>query len=129
MKNLEVLKQGYQDFAKGNVEAVAANWHNDIVWEECPGMPMVEGDAVYIGAKAAVEKVLARLPEFFDNFNLEISDFVDGGDKIVMVGYYTGVLKSTGKPFRAHATHTWAFKDGKVSHFIQAVDTATILNS
>ena len=48
--------------------------------------------------------------------------------EIVMVGYYTGTWKATGKTFKANATHTWTLKDGKVTHFFQAVDTAEIFN-
>ncbi|WP_163712147.1 nuclear transport factor 2 family protein [Mangrovibacterium lignilyticum] len=127
MKNLELLKKGYQAFGEGNIAAVLETWHDDIVWEECSGMPMVEGDGKYVGANNVVGKVLARLLEYIDNFSLEISHFIDGGDQIAMVGYYKGTLKSTGNTFRAQATHAWKFKDGKASHFFQAVDTATIL--
>ncbi len=128
MSNLETLKKGYQDFAKGDVEAVISFWQDDIKWEECQSFPFIEGDGTFIGAKNIVEGVFAKIPEYYDGFNIEISDFVDGGDRIVMVGYYTGTWKETGKKFKAHATHTWTFKNGKVSNFFQAADTATIMN-
>jgi len=128
MSNLEILKQGYKAFAAGNVEAAIANWSDDIVWEECIGLPFVKGDGKYVGAQTVVKEILAPTPEFYENFNIEISDFVDGGDRIVMVGHYTGTWKATGKKFKANATHTWTFKDGKAVHFIQAVDSATIIN-
>ena len=128
MRNLETLKKGYQDFASGNIEGVLSAWSKDIVWEECMGLPFVKGDGKYVGAQTVVKEILAPIPENYENFNIEISDFVDGGDKIVMVGHYTGTWKATGKKFKANATHTWTFKDGKAVHFFQAVDTATIIN-
>jgi ketosteroid isomerase-like protein len=45
-----------------------------------------------------------------------------------MQGFYEGVYKPTGKKFKANAVHIWTVKDGKVTHFFQAVDTATIIN-
>lgn len=129
MNNLEILKKGYQSFAEGNVEAVLETWHDDIVWEECPGMPMAEGDGKVIGKNAVVEKIIAQIPNHIDNFEIEIRDFVDGGDKITMVGYYNGIYKPTGKKFHAHVTHTWTMKDGKSVNFFQAVDSATIIKS
>jgi hypothetical protein len=45
-----------------------------------------------------------------------------------MVGHYTGIWKATGRKFKANATHTWTFKNGKATHFFQAVDTAEIIN-
>lgn len=128
MSNIELLKQGYKNFAEGNVEGVISLWQPDIVWAECTGFPYIAGDGIFVGAKAILEEVFAKIPVYIDGFNIEISDFVDGGDKIAMVGYYTGTYKPTGKKFRANATHTWTFRNGKISHFFQAVDTGLIVN-
>lgn len=128
MNNLEILKQGYKEFAVGNIEAAIANWSDDIVWEECVGFPFVKGDGKYHGKHAVVKEVLALIPEYYDNFQIEVSDYVEGGDRIVMVGHYTGIWKATGKKFSANVSHTWTFKNGKATYFIQAVDTATIIN-
>nr|MBD3622321.1 nuclear transport factor 2 family protein [Sunxiuqinia sp.] len=128
MSNLEILKKGYQDFETGNIEGVLSSWHKDIVWEECAGFPYVSDDGKYVGSQTVLNEVLAPIPEHYDNFKIQISDFVDGGDKIVMVGHYTGTWKATGKKFKANATHTWTFEDGKAIHFFQAVDSATIIN-
>jgi len=126
MNNLETLKQGYADFAAGNIEAVFSFWQPDIIWAECTGFPFVTGDGIYVGAQAIAEGVFAHLPEYYDGFNIEITDFVDGGDKIVMVGYYKGTYKPSGRKFKANAMHAWTFKNGRVSHFFQAVDAAEV---
>ena len=128
MSNVEVLKQGYQNFAAGNIEAVIAFWKEDMEWTECTGFPFVHGDGKYVGARAIIEGVFSNIPKYYDGFNIEISDFVDGGDRVVMVGNYTGTWKPTGKKFKANATHTWTFEDGKATRFYQAVDTAAIIN-
>jgi ketosteroid isomerase-like protein len=128
MNNLETLKKGYKDFAAGNMEAASAGWDKNIEWVECTGFPHIKGDGIFIGVHAVLEGVIGIIPENFTEFNIEIDDFVDGGDKIVMVGYYTGKWKTTGKKFKANATHTWTFKDGKAVRFFQAVDTAEIVN-
>jgi ketosteroid isomerase-like protein len=128
MSNVEVLKQAYKAFAEGNLEAAMTNWHPDMDWDDCAGFPYIEGDAIFKGIPAIVEGVFVPLPEQYENFEIEITEFVDGGDKIVMVGYYKGIWKATGKTFRANATHAWTFKDGKASRFFLAVDTAEIIN-
>ena len=128
MSNLTLLKEGYQKFAEQDIEGVTAMWKDNIHWHECASFPFVTNDGTYVGAKAIVEGVFANIPIYYDNFNIEIADFVDGGDKIVMVGHYTGTWKATGKKFKANVTHVWKFEDGKVAEFIQAVDTAEIMN-
>jgi uncharacterized protein len=128
MSNLELLQQGYQAFAEGDVAKATANWAPDIVWASSTGFPFAKGDGISRGIQAVIEDVFAKIPQYYDDFNIEITDFVDGGEKIVMVGFYTGTWKATGRKFRANATHTWTFKDGKAVHYFQAVDTAEILS-
>ncbi len=127
MSNLETLKQGYKNFEEGNMEAVLEMWSPDLVWEACNGIPYIEGDGIYNGIPAIMEGVFAHMPEYFDDFKINIREYIDAGDKIVMVGKYTGVWKPTGKRFEANVTHTWTFKDGKVVNYHQAVDTAAII--
>jgi len=128
MNNIELLRQGYQDFAAGNVEAVLAVFHPDIEWHECTGFPFVTGDGCFIGPDAVVNNVFAQIPEHYDGFNIDIQELLESGDKVVMVGYYKGIWKATGKAFKANATHVWTVTDGKITRFFQAVDTAEIIN-
>jgi ketosteroid isomerase-like protein len=128
MNNVELLKQGYQKFAEGNIEAVLALFHPEIEWNECKGFPYVSGDGLFIGPNSVAQDVLAQIPENYEGFNIEIQELFGSGDKVVMVGYYRGVWKATGKEFKANATHVWTVKDGKLTHFFQAVDTAEVVN-
>jgi ketosteroid isomerase-like protein len=127
MTNVELVKQGYSNFASGNLEAVLATWDSEIEWHECKGMPFVDGDGIYKGHEAIVNNVLMKLPEFFDGFNIEIRDLFGADDKVVMVGYYRGTNKATGNSFKANAIHVWTLKDGKGIRYEHAVDTAIIL--
>ena len=49
MDNVELVKQGYQNFAEGNVEAVLAVFNPEIEWNECKGFPFISGDGLFIG--------------------------------------------------------------------------------
>lgn len=128
MTHLETLKHGYQLFSEGKIEEVLLLFTEDIEWNECKSFPFVNETGTYIGPQAVFEGVFAQLPAYYDNFNIEITEFVDGGDKIVMIGFYTGIWKPTGKQFKANATHSWTIRDGKMCAFFQAVDTAEIIN-
>jgi len=127
MTNVEIVKQGYSDFAKGNVEAVLAVWDPEIEWHECKGMPFVNGDGIFRGHEAIMTNVLMQLPVYFDGFNIEVNQIFGADDKVVMVGYYHGTNKATGNPFKVIATHVWTVLDGKAVHVFQAVDTVSII--
>ena len=126
MTNVDVVKQAYSNFETGNVPAVLALFDPHIEWRECKGMPFVKDDGIYIGPEAVVTNVFMNLPVYFDGFNIAANEIFGADDKVVMVGYYQGTNKATGHPFKANATHVWTLKDGKMTHFFQAVDTATI---
>jgi len=128
MNNVELLKQGYADFAKGNVEAVLALFDPKIEWNESTGFPFIEGDGVFVGPAAVAENVFSQLPVHYSDFQIDVQEIFATEDRVVMVGYYKGTWKATGKQFKANATHVWNVKDGKLSRFFQAVDTAEIIN-
>ena len=128
MDNVEIVKQGYQHFGAGNIEAVLALFHPEMEWDECQGFPYISGDGIFIGPAAIAQNVFAKIPENFDGFHVDARELFGSGDKVVMVGHYRGVYKETGKEFKANATHVWTMKDGKATHFFQAVDTAEIIN-
>jgi len=127
MDNVEIIKRGYQYFSEGNIEGVLALFHPELEWDECQGFPYISGDGIFIGGNAVVLNVFAKIPEYMDGFNIGVRELFGAGDKVVMVGYYQGVYKATGKEFKANATHVWTLKDGKATHFFQAVDTAEII--
>ena len=128
MDNVELVKQGYQYFAEGNVEAVLELFHPEMEWNECQGFPYVSGDGLFIGPNAVVQNVFAKIPEYMDGFQVDVQELFGSGDKVVMVGHYKGVWKTTGKGFKANATHVWTLKEEKATHFFQPVDTAEIIN-
>lgn len=128
MTNVDLVKQVYASFATGDVPSVLAVFDPAIEWHECKGMPFVKDDGVYIGPEAVVTKVFMNLPVYFDGFNVAVSEILGSDDKVVMVGHYQGTNKATGNAFKANATHVWTVKNGKLTHFIQAVDTVSLVS-
>jgi uncharacterized protein len=126
MINVDLVKETYALIGSGNIPAALANFDPTIEWQECKGMPFVKGDGIFIGPEAVVTNVFMQLPVCFDGFNIAPLEIFGAADKVVMVGYYQGTNKATGNSFKANATHVWTVKDGKLAHFFQAVDTASI---
>ena len=62
----------------------------------------------------------------WDGFAFEPSEFVDGGDTVVMTGRYTGTYKATGRPINCQVAHFWTLEGGKVVQFQQLVDTLAV---
>jgi len=128
MTNVESMKEGYRNFSTGNVPAVLAMFDPAINWHQCKSFPYVEGEGMYTGPDELVKNIFMKIPEYYDGFAITITDIFGSGDKVAMQGFYEGLSKKTGKRFKANAAHFWTFKEGKVTHFFPADDTATILS-
>ncbi len=123
MTNKEIVQGMYRSFASGDVAAVVAVFADDIAWTEADGFPLA---GTYIGPQAVVENVFMRLGEFSDNWAVELDRYVADGDTVIADGRYTWNHKETGEPCAVRMAHVWTFPDGKVTNFLQHVDTARV---
>jgi len=118
-----IIQELYESFASGDVPAVISGFDEDITWKEADGFPLA---GTYIGPQAVVEKVFMRLGEFSDNWAVVVDRFIADGDTVVADGKYTWNHKESGKPCEVRMAHVWTLKNGKISSFLQHVDTAMV---
>ena len=118
-----IIQELYESFASGDVPAVISGFDEDITWTEADGFPLA---GTYIGPQAVVEKVFMRLGEFSDNWAVVVDRFIADGDTVVADGKYTWNHKESGKPCEVRMAHVWTLKNGKISSFLQHVDTAMV---
>ena len=123
MSNKAIVQQMYAGFAAGDVPAVVAAFADDIAWTEADGFPLA---GTYVGPQAVVENVFMRLGEFSDNWSVAIDRTIADGDTVVADGRYTWNHKETGAPCEARMAHIWTFENGKVTNFLQHVDTKRV---
>lgn len=129
MDNVALITKGYELFGQGDIPGVLELWDDNIKWMGAKSFPVFEGgDGIVIGPQNVVEVVLSKIPELYDDFNIDIQAIFGVGNKVVMEGYYTGVWKESGKPFKSNAVHIWDVENGKAVRYFQAVDTAEIMN-
>lgn len=122
-QNVGSLRALYDAFAVGDVPAVLAVLDANIEWTEAEGFPYA---GTYRGPDAVLQGVFMRLGTEWDGYSVVPSDFVDGGEKVVALGMYSGTYKATGKAFRAPFAHVWQFRNGKAVRFQQFTDTVVV---
>ena len=120
MSNLEILQGAYEAFGRGDVEAVAAAMDPQIEWIEVDvdGLPYA---GTHHGVEAVVNNVFARIPTTYDNFSLVPHEWVDGGDRIVMLGEIT--LEKDGRSSTHRVAQVWTMRDGRAVRFEAFQDT------
>jgi ketosteroid isomerase-like protein len=77
----------------------------------------------FVGTQAVVDGVLARIPQDFDGFAIDIGRIVGCGDTVLVEARYRATAKATGKALDAQVAHIWDFRDGKLVHWQQYTDT------
>ena len=118
-ENLDTLKQGYEDFNNGDIEAASRPWAEDIVWdgsnsEDLPGGGVHEG-------KPAFLKVLSEAVGAWDEFNLTPDEFFDNGDSIVVLAHNN--VKKGDQSAELPVVHVWRFEGGQVKRLQLLTDT------
>ena len=124
MGNVQVMKDAYEAFARGDIEAVLAAFDPGIEWREAEGNPYGADGATWIGPQAITENLFMKLGSEWDGFSVIPERFYDAGDTVAVEGRYSGIYKATGKHLDAQLCHIWTLRDGKVTRFQQYVDTA-----
>jgi hypothetical protein len=57
---------------------------------------------------------------------MTLESLVDGGDRIVGIGTYSGTYKRTGRAMQARVAHVWRLAGGKIVAFEQFTDTLLV---
>ena len=69
---------------------------------------------------------------FFSKFSplidstVELSHYIQAGDRIVAIGNTSGVAKQTGKKFTCNLAHVWTVKEGTIVRLEVYIDTDVI---
>ena len=123
--NVAIIKGLYDAFGVGDVPGVLGRMSPDIVWNEAENFPYADHNP-YVGPEAVASGVFARCIGEWNGFAVAMEDLIDGGDRVVALGRYSGAAKTTGKSMNPQAVHVWTLQDGKVIAFQQYIDTLDV---
>ncbi len=121
--NLQLVRNLYAAFERGDGPAVLSSMDPGIVWNEAEGFPYSDHNP-YVGPAAIAEGIFFRLATEWDNFQAVPAEYFDAGDTVVVTGRYRATYKATLALLDAQFAHIWRLRDGKVTSFQQYTDTA-----
>ncbi|MGE6451003.1 nuclear transport factor 2 family protein [Shewanella baltica] len=125
--NLALVKSTYEGSSSAeNAKNLQHALASDARWTEAAGFPYA---GTYVGFSAIAAKVFARLEIEWDNYRVDIEDYVAQGDKVFAFGTYSGTYVKTGKHFSARVAHLWKIHSGKIVSFEQFVDSHSVVNA
>lgn len=123
MSNLDIVKNLYQAFSEGDIDAVFALLDPDIEWIESDGIPY---GGVFKGHEAIMHGVFTKIGTEWNDFTAHVDQFLDAGDVVVTLGSDSGTYKATGKTMSAPTASIWTIKNGRVIKFRQYIDTLAV---
>ena len=111
-ENVEIVRDGFEQFvAKGDV--VEDLITDDFVWDmsNFHGWPEQQ---VYEGVEGT-RAFLTGWLEAWDDWQLEVEDLRDAGDKVVALVHQRGTSKAAGMPVEMSFAQIFTIRDGKQS--------------
>ncbi|MGZ8686903.1 MAG: nuclear transport factor 2 family protein [Gaiellaceae bacterium] len=121
MRPTDVVRRSYEAFARGDMDAVLADMHDDIEWQQAQGLPH---GGTYRGLAEVRRNVFDPLDrDWWSEFSAVPNEFLDAGEEVVVIGRYRGVAKATGRRLDVPFVHVWSLRDGKAWRFRQFLDT------
>src|SRR3954451_10575999 len=121
----QILKDGYEAFGRGDIEAATEHFADDIRWEG-PNTDRIPGSGTHTGRDAIVQKAWSVIPETWDNFSVTPDEFIEQGDTVIVLGHNEATAKSTGKSIKVPFVHVWRFEGDKAKQVLTLSDTAVI---
>jgi len=118
--NTAVIKGAYDAFARQDIPGVLAAFDSDIQW-------YTPDTVVFGGTYKGHDEVIgffSKLPESYQELNVNPRQFVEQGDTVVVVGDLVG--KGAKGEFDTPFAHVWTFRDGKATSFNETFDTVKI---
>ena len=122
MSNTDTLREGYEAFGRGDLDAAVESFSDDIRWEN-PEAPQMPQNGVTEG-KDAVKQLFAEVGDYWESFSITPDEVVESGDTVVVLSHSEAKGKETGKEVKLPWVHVWHFRDGKAAEVQALTDTA-----
>ena len=122
--NTRLVQQAYQSVGAGDFQSLLNSLAEDVQWQ-LPEMENVPFAGTWHG-REEVGRFFSTVDQAQAVVEFEPEDFIAQGDKVVVLGRFASHVKSTGRVSASAWAHVWTFKDGKVTHFREYVDTAAV---
>ena len=125
LENLEVVRNLYAGFARGDVEAIVAVLDPDVSWRT-PGPPDLPTAGLRQGHDQ-VRQFFGVLLNTLDISDFRPADFLAQGDKVVVLGTSREGPKGTGRLVDFRWVHVFRLRSGKIVEFDEPADVSALV--
>jgi ketosteroid isomerase-like protein len=105
------LRDGYEALNRGDLEVILDRVHPDFEAHDRAEVP----DPQRYEGVPGITQALGQLLEEFDDYRMEPQEFIDGGDRIIVVLRQSGRGRASGAVVEGTIVHLWEIRDGRAS--------------
>jgi ketosteroid isomerase-like protein len=109
-ENVEIMREAYSSFDRGEADSLFELLDPEIVWKA------LEDTEPKHGVEGVLESVGAWF-QVWDDFHIEVEDFIDGGDHVIAVVKERGRVPGSGEVVSQRFFQVWTLHDGKIRIF------------
>jgi uncharacterized protein len=109
--NVDTVKRSNAALNRGDYDGAVDAYHPDVDFRDFMHAPDVPE---YVRGVSAVRALLMRWLTAFDEFTMEIEEYIDAGDSVVCVTHSHAMGKASGLEIDMHAAEVYEFDDGQI---------------
>src|SRR5690242_10327277 len=126
--NIEIVKDGYAAFGKGDIKTVLSMLTPDVVI----GIVGRKEDAPFLGLRegtAGAAEFFQGLDEAHEIHLFEPQRYIAAEDKVFVWGHYHWTMRKSGVSKDTQWMHVWTIRDGKCASLHGHNDTAMLASA
>lgn len=121
-ENIDALRDGYEAFSRGDIDAAFENFAEDIVWRSIGDS--VPGGGTYNGVGEVRNKWLPEFAASYGDFSQSVDEILDSGDYVIALG--TSRATVGGQQIEDSFCHVWKYSGDKIVEATFWGDTAAV---
>ena len=125
-ENLQIVKNGYAAFGRGDVPGLLALLAEDVVWDmPGDGFPLT---GTYRGHEG-VASFFQKLGEQAEILEFQPREFLADGNRVLVVGWESMKVRATGRGVEIDWVMSFTLRNGKIAKFREYTDTKAIADA
>lgn len=125
-ENLQVVKEGYAAFSRGDIAGLLEKFSQDIEWHiPGTGLPLAGTYRGHDGVAQFFQK-LAQEAEILD---FQPREFVADGDRVLVIGSERVKVRATNRTVDLDWIMSFTLRNGKVTNFREYTDTKALADA
>ncbi len=126
MDNITTAKDLYDAFGRKDEARLRELLHPEVEWIQCAGFP---GGGHRHGIEEVLGRVFGALRSAWLDWRVEVDEYLDAGNSVVVLGRYAGTHGETGRAMEAVFAHVYDIEGGRITRFRQFTDTVPIIEA